>query len=86
MAALDKPKRLELLYRASENDFSAAVFHQKCDKISNTLTIARTEFGKTIAGFTHYTWNSADGYLSHSERKAFLLSLDLKQKMVPVED
>lgn len=32
-------KGAELLYRASENNFSVAEFHKKCDDISHTLTI-----------------------------------------------
>lgn len=30
------------LYKASQNNFSAKIFHAKCDEISNTLTIAET--------------------------------------------
>ena len=88
MASLNNPKKLELLYRASENGFSAAAFHQKCDNVADTLTIVRTEFGRTIAGFTKYTWNTVkDGnYVNDSGRHAFLLSLDLRQKMLPVSD
>lgn len=48
----------------------------------------RTEFGKTIAGFTKYTWNAVSNtnYVDDAGRHAFLLSLDLKQKMVPVSN
>lgn len=85
MRALSNPKRLELLYRGSENGFSAAAFHQKCDSIPNTLTLVRTQFGKTIAGFTQYPWNVVNNtYLDDAGKHAFLLSLDLKQKMVPI--
>lgn len=85
MAALNNPKKCDLLYRGSENGFSASTFHQKCDNIPNTLTIVRTEFGKTIAGFTQYTWNSvgSGNYLNEAGKNTSLISLDLKQKMVP---
>ncbi len=56
---LNNPKQIQLLYRGSENGFSASNFHQKCDNIPNTLVIVRTEFGKTIGGFTQYAWNAA---------------------------
>ena len=56
---LSHPKELVLLFRASENNFSAKAFHQKCGDKANTLTIVRTEFGKTIAAFTPYAWHSA---------------------------
>lgn len=55
---LNKPKNVELLYRASENGYTASNFHSKCDKIPNTLVLVRTEFGKTIGGFTQYNWNA----------------------------
>ncbi len=81
--SLNYPKDLLLLFRASENNYLSAAFHQKCDNIPNTLTLVRTEFGKTIAGFTKYTWNSVNAYVSNEEKNCFLLSLDMKQKMVP---
>ena len=55
---LNYPKELVLLYRASENNFSAATFHKKCGDRPNTLTIVKTEFGKTVAAFTPYAWHS----------------------------
>jgi hypothetical protein len=81
--SLDKPKGLQLLFRASEHQFEAAKFHEKCDNIEQTFTIIRTEFGKTIAGYNHLRWDTAfSGYLIDHDKKCFLLSLDLKQKMI----
>lgn len=40
--SLNSPKRLSLLFRASEHDFSAVKFHQYCDGIPHTLTLVRT--------------------------------------------
>ena len=85
--SLNKPKELKLLFRASEHGFRGAAFHEKCDNTPDTLTIVRTEFGKTVAGFTHYTWNQVNNNaVNDSGRRAFLLQLDLLQKMVPVSD
>jgi hypothetical protein len=82
--SLDKPKGLQLLFRASEHQFEVAKFHEKCDNIEQTFTIIRTEFSKTIAGYNHLRWNTAySGYLIDHDKKCFLLSLDLKQKMTP---
>ena len=58
--SLEYPKKVELLFRASEHNFSAAAFHKKCDNIPDTFSLIKTKFGKTIGGFTHYTWNAAD--------------------------
>ena len=54
---MGKPKKLELLFTASEHKFSSAAFHNYCDDIPNTLTLIRTGGGKTVAGYTYYTWN-----------------------------
>ena len=53
-----KPNEVKLLFRASEHNFSAKAFHQKCDNIEDTLVLIRTQFGKTIGGYTHYPWKS----------------------------
>ena len=51
------------------------------------MTIARSEYGKTIAGFTHYKFNQVNNtYLNDAGRHAFLLQLDLQEKMVPISD
>jgi hypothetical protein len=46
-----------LIFRASKYNFSAQAFHDHCDKIHDTFILARTEFGKTIGGYSHYMWN-----------------------------
>ena len=39
---LDSPVRIEKLFRASEHNFKAADFHEKCNNQSNTLVLIRT--------------------------------------------
>ncbi len=57
----------------------------KCDNISNTLVLVKTQFGKIIGGFTHYTWNAVhNSYVNDSGKNSFLFSFDLKKKFVPV--
>ena len=48
--------------------------------------IIHTEANKTIGGFTHYPWKSEGGHLSDPAGKAFLFSLDLKEKYIPVDN
>ena len=55
-----KVQRVEILFRASEHGFSAKAFHEKCDNQEDTLVLVRTEFGKTIGGYTHYPWRSVN--------------------------
>jgi len=78
---LSHPKKVELLFRASEHDFKAEKFHNICDNIPHTLCIIRTEFNKTIAGYTPLTWNSAQGFSEDPTRASFLLSMELGQRM-----
>ena len=82
---LNNPKKMELLYRGSENNFSAAVFHTKCNNINDTFTLVRTEFGKIIGGYSNYRWNQVNNtYVVDGGKRSFLLSFDLKDKMVPI--
>ena len=73
---LGDPKKLNLVFRASEHDFKAQTFHEKCDNLPHTLTIIKTEFNKRIAGYTPLTWNSAQGIAADSSGASFMLSLD----------
>jgi hypothetical protein len=85
--SLGSPKELQLLFRASEHDFSAAAFHARCDGTPDTLTLLRTEHGRTLAAYSHYQWNQvSNDYVNDKERRAWLLQLDLLQKMVPQSD
>jgi hypothetical protein len=75
--------KYELLFRASENDFKASVFHEKCDYVEGTFTLVRTEFDKTNGDFSHYSWNSVNvGYVHDEKRRSFMLSFDWKEKYV----
>ena len=40
--SLDYPKKLKLVFRASENGFQASRFHEKCDNIAHTFTLVET--------------------------------------------
>ena len=81
-----KVERADLLFRASEHNFSAAAFHEKCDNKNDTLIIIRTEFGKTIGGYAHNPWDSGSLWLSDSNRRTFIFSLDMGEKFIPQRD
>jgi hypothetical protein len=82
-----------LLYRGSENQFSAAAFHTKCGNVKDTFTLIKTEFGNIIAGFTPYSWHSVSDYqyVNNPEGGTFLLLLfspnnkSKREKMVPTD-
>ena len=80
---MDNPYKIKRIFKASEHNFSVTAFHKKCDEILNTLVLVRTEFGKTIGGFTHYPWGFGSGKFDDFSKKSFLFSLDRKEKYVP---
>lgn len=73
-------KKAERLFRASEDGFSKDAFHQSCDNKEDTLVLFQTEFGKTIGGYTHCPWKSGGGPVNDTGRRAFLFSLDMREK------
>jgi hypothetical protein len=76
--------QFQLLFRASEHGFKAAAFHDKCDNFEDTLVLVKTQFGKTIGGYSHCRWNAVSNNWVHDEgRRAFLLSFDQAEKYVP---
>ena len=42
MQALDRPKKMDLIFRASQHYFSAGAFHHKCDNVEDTLVLIKT--------------------------------------------
>ena len=78
---VNEVKGLQLLFRASEHGFKAAKFHEKCDNTSHTLTLVRTEFGKTIGGYTPIHWNAVQSgdYAPDPSLASFVFSMDLRE-------
>ena len=79
-----------MIFRASEHGFKASAFHKNCDNINDTLVLVRSEFDRTIGGYSHYKWNDerkdTNGVVNDSARKAFLIQLDLHQIYKPIND
>ena len=86
--ALNYPIKIELIFRASEHQFRARAFHQCCNNINDTLILIRTEFGRTIGGYTHYKWNNerknSSEYVDDPAKRTFLFQLDLHQIFKPI--
>ena len=86
MSELKNPSKITLLFRGSEHKYSAEKFHDMCDNIPHTLTLVRTEFKKTIAGYTPLMWNqntdsNSDYFAADKDGLSFLLSLDIFERM-----
>ena len=67
-------KKFTLLFRASNDGFSASNFHSKCDGKSNTVTLVETLNGKKFGGFAYNAWDQSGGYKTGSN--SFIFSLD----------
>lgn len=67
---------IQLLYRASQHSFSVDRFHQCCDGTNNTLTLAKTEFGRVLGAFCGVAWQSPPRweYVQDPSRSTFLFS------------
>lgn len=68
-----KEQKFQLLYRGSEDGFSSAKFHEKCDGIKNTLTIIKSTNGNIFGGYTGAAWESSGGWIDDSN--SFIFSL-----------
>ncbi len=75
---------MKLLFKATVDGFSSEKFKQKCSGIPNTLTIATTNYGKVIGGFTPIAWEiPVEGthcYEEDETENSFLFSTTLKEK------
>ena len=62
-----------LLYRATRDGFTPAAFHSRCDNISNTITIIKTNLNYVFGGYTSVGWNSNEEWITDSD--AYIFSL-----------
>jgi hypothetical protein len=79
-----QPQSAKLLYRASENNFKANKFHEKCDNIPHTLTLCETVHGKLIGGYTPLVWEKAKDWSCQKDESgsSFIFSLSNNHKFV----
>eukprot|EP01083_Nonionella_stella_P141336 435246_1 len=68
-------RTFDLLYRASEHDFSAATFHEKCDNRGSTLTLVQSEQGYIYGGYTDVCWQSSGGWKYDTNRRTCVFLL-----------
>jgi len=75
---------LRLLFKASRDGYSAEAFKSKCERKANTVTVARTNHGKLIGGFTTIAWETpTEGshvYEEDESETSFLFSLTYNEK------
>ena len=66
--------KYKLLYKASIDGDTSAKFHEKCDKIPNTLVLIKASGDKRFGGFTTKTWDGED--LNKKDNDCFIFSID----------
>ncbi|EFC42630.1 predicted protein [Naegleria gruberi] len=66
----------KLLYRASNDGFTAQSFHQKCDHQGKTVTIVRSEYGNIFGGFTSQDWESPKQAKFKADPAAFVFKFE----------
>jgi hypothetical protein len=74
--------QVKLLYRASDHGFCAKKFHEKCDGVTDTLTVIWTDFDKKIGGFTPLKWSSSQNgkWTADNSKESFIFSLSNNDK------
>ena len=65
---------INLLYKASADSDSAAVFHEKCDGANNTIVLVETKDGKRFGGYTTKSWTG--NCVEKADPDAFIFSFD----------
>ena len=73
-------KRIEMIFRASENGFKAEKFHQFCDGKSPTIVLIKSNYGKIFGGYTKSKWSSNDNWVNDDSRSSFIFSVQHSTK------
>ncbi|KAF2069068.1 hypothetical protein CYY_009615 [Polysphondylium violaceum] len=73
----------QLLYKASQEDFSGSSFHSACDGKGPTITLIETTDGCVFGGYNSQSWNS-DGYW-YGDDKCFIFTLVNKHGIKPTK-
>lgn len=74
-------KAFRILYKASDNNYSAETFHELCDGKASTLTIIESNFGNVFGGYMKIPWKSEAKPVYDDDAFLFLIrSNELKEQ------
>lgn len=78
---------INLLYRASQNNFSVQRFHDLCNKKSNTLVLVKNSKNFIYGGFTPCSWESNETglYKTDSQLLSYVFSTNNWRKYRIIE-
>jgi hypothetical protein len=79
---LNKNIILELIFKMTENGFTAKDFHHYCDNNGSTLILIKTSNGEILGGFTPLNWEATTEVVKKYDELGltFLFSLTLNKK------
>jgi len=66
-------KKWKLLYRASQDGFSASSFHTKCNNQGPTISIVESSNGNIFGGYHSVSWTSSNNYQNAPQNFLFLI-------------
>ena len=75
---LSQIRRFNLLFRASEHEYSASKFHEYCDNKPGTITIIKNNHGHIFGGYTSKSWTSQNRDIKDENAFLFLIRSDDK--------
>jgi hypothetical protein len=70
--------KLQLIYKATRNGFLLENFNNKCYNMGQTISVMKSEYGKTFGGYTNLSLNKK-GWISGTG-KSFIFQLDYNTK------
>ena len=70
-------QKWKLVYRGTRDGFSGNNFYNKCDWITNTLVMIKSEHGNIFGGFVENAWDLSSAWVE--DPKAFVFSLVNKE-------
>ena len=78
-------KQFELLYRASDYNYSAQEFHKTCDNKGPTFVLVSSDGGNIFGGYTSKSWTNNGHWIQDPEAFLFVIknNEETKQKMCP---
>ena len=69
-------KRFQLLFKASDHDYSEDKFHKLCDNKGATVTIIQSDYGNIFGGYTSKSWTSNCEWVKDQSSFLFLVKSD----------
>jgi hypothetical protein len=72
-------QKLNFIYKASSDGFTALDFHSRCDNKPNLICLVKSDKDRTFGGYSPLAFNSQNAYISGTG-KSFLFQLDENSK------